>query len=128
MTTDTPETRSEKAPFTAREYTAYDFRMHPRMPMKRVNAQVKRKSFLSKYFAVELIDISKGGLGLECRTKIEVGEKVDIKLGSRRLTGVVVYMRQILGSRDFKLGVRFDEALGISDMLYIGAPTSIAFS
>ncbi|OIQ26571.1 PilZ domain-containing protein [uncultured Vibrio sp.] len=128
MTTDTLERKPEPSPFAETTQPAYEFRMHPRMPMKRVTAQIKKKGLLNKYSSIELIDISKGGLGLECRTKIEVGVKVDIRLGSKKLTGIVVYMKQILGSRDFKLGVRFDENLGISDMLYIGAPTSIAFS
>ncbi|MCK6265779.1 PilZ domain-containing protein [Vibrio sp. ZSDE26] len=128
MTIDTSKNDVENRSLRSEKKSFFEFRSHPRMEMKKLKATIKKRGLLSKHISIEVIDLSKGGIGVECRSRIEVGEKVDIKLGSKKFTGSVVYLKQFLGVRNFKLGVQFDEELSISDMFYVGAPAEIAFS
>jgi hypothetical protein len=57
-----------------------------------------------------------------------VGEHVEVKLGKKKYKGKVVFGSQILGSRQLRVGIQFTDKLGISDMLFFGAPMQIALA
>ncbi|MGF1695714.1 PilZ domain-containing protein [Vibrio kyushuensis] len=128
MTIFTPKKQVQKTPDDLKNRSKQELRAYPRMHMKGTKAYIRRRTLLSTYTPMEIIDLSKGGLGIECRSKFEMGEKIEIKLGPRKLQGTVSYLRQELGKRNFRVGIKFDKTLGISDMIFIGAPSEFVFS
>ncbi|GMQ47241.1 PilZ domain-containing protein [Vibrio sp. 10N] len=105
-----------------------ELREHPRFAMRYAKGAIKKVGLFSSYSAINIIDISKGGIGVECRKVLLVGERVEVKLGNKKYTGHVVFGSQILGSRQLRVGIQFENKLGISDMLFFGAPRKIAMA
>ncbi len=105
-----------------------ELREYPRFAMRYAKGSIRKVGLFSGYTAMNIVDISKGGIGVECRKMLMVGESVEVKLGNRRYTGQVVFGSQILGSRQLRIGIQFTNKLGISDMLFFGAPIPIAMA
>jgi hypothetical protein len=108
--------------------TSSELREHPRFAMRYAKGSIRKMGLFSGYTAMNIIDISKGGIGVECRKMLMVGERVEVKVGNKRYTGQVVFGSQILGTRQLRVGIQFTDKLGISDMLFFGAPMQIAMA
>ncbi|MCW8349030.1 PilZ domain-containing protein [Vibrio sp. ZSDZ65] len=105
---------------------ASELREHPRYTMQHAKGVIKKTGLFSSYTEVRVIDISKGGIGVACRKSLMIGERVEVKLGNKKYLGIVVFGSQILGSRELRVGIQFENKLGISDMLFFGAPMQVA--
>ncbi|MGR5284916.1 PilZ domain-containing protein [Vibrio maritimus] len=108
--------------------TSSELREHPRFAMRYAKGSIRKTGLFSSYTTMNIIDISKGGIGVECQKMLMVGERVEVKVGNKRYTGQVVFGSQMLGSRQLRIGIQFTDKLGISDMLFFGAPMQIAMA
>ncbi len=103
-----------------------EMRANPRMAIGLIKGQIRRDTILAPYVGMNVTDLSKGGIGIECRKQFVIGDRVKIKFGRKELRGKVVYGQQLLGQREIKMGIEFTNKLGISDMLFFGADSEIA--
>ncbi|MGF1773982.1 PilZ domain-containing protein [Vibrio wakamikoensis] len=108
--------------------TSSELREHPRFAMRYVKGSIRKAGLFSSYTTMNIVDISKGGIGVECRKMLMVGERVEVRVGNKKYSGQVVFGSQILGSRQLRIGIQFTDKLGISDMLFFGAPMEIAIA
>ncbi|MGR5176142.1 PilZ domain-containing protein [Vibrio parahaemolyticus] len=106
----------------------HEQRRDPRLSMRLAKGYVKKTGFFSHYSAIRIVDISKGGVGIESLRLINIGSRVKVRIGDRKYQGRVVFGRQILGSRQLRIGIQFENKLGISDMLFFGASKQIALA
>ncbi|MGR5347749.1 PilZ domain-containing protein [Vibrio mediterranei] len=106
----------------------HEQRRDPRLSMRLAKGYVKKTGFFSHYNAIRIVDISKGGVGIESLRLLNTGSRVKVRIGDRKYQGRVVFGRQILGSRQLRIGIQFENKLGISDMLFFGASKQIALA
>lgn len=105
-----------------------EHRKDPRFSMQFAKGYVKKAGIFSHHITIKVVDISKGGIGIECPRKIDVGSRVKVRIGNRKYQGRVVFGRQIVGRRQLRIGIQFEKKLGISDMLFFGASKQIALA
>lgn len=106
----------------------HENRRDPRLSMRLAKGYVKKAGIFSHYSTIRIVDISKGGVGIESLRLFEIGNIVKVRLGDRKYQGRVVFGRQIVGRRQLRIGIQFEKKLSISDMLFFGASKQIALA
>lgn len=96
-------------------------RAYPREQLLLSCVTMRKKKRFCLSHNVLITDISKGGIGVLCKhNRFTFDDTVVISIGSKKIVGKLVHGAHKKGTNEFRYGIRFEQELSISDMIYFG--------